>query len=64
LEQLQKEFTAGLENAETYQKPGRAVAVNRELSAVTEDLARVVADWEQAASRLGELLGEVAPSAN
>ena len=62
LEQLQKEFTAELEDPETYQKPGRAVAVNRELSAVTEDLARVVADWEQAASRLSELLGEVAPA--
>jgi ATP-binding cassette subfamily F protein 3 len=63
LEQLQKEITAELENPETYHKPGRAVAVNRELSAVTEDLARVVADWEQAASRLSELLGEVATAA-
>jgi ATP-binding cassette, subfamily F, member 3 len=56
LEQLQKEFAAELENPETYQKPGRAVAVNRELSAVTEDLARVNADWEQAAERLSELM--------
>lgn len=55
LEQLQKDFTAELENPETYQKPGRAVAVNRELSAVVEDLARTVPDWEQAASRLSEL---------
>jgi ATP-binding cassette subfamily F protein 3 len=55
LEQLQKDFTVELENPETYQKPGRAVAVNRELSAVVEDLARTVADWEQAASRLSEL---------
>ena len=55
LEQLQKDFAAELERAETYQKPGRAVAVNRELSAVTEDLARANADWEDAASRLGEL---------
>jgi ATP-binding cassette, subfamily F, member 3 len=56
LEQLQKEFTAELENPETYEKSGRAVAVNRELSAVTEDLARVNADWEQAAERLSELM--------
>jgi ATP-binding cassette subfamily F protein 3 len=61
LEQLQKEFTAELENPETYQKPGRAVAVNRELSAVTEDLARTVADWEEAGTRLGELEVEAAP---
>jgi ATP-binding cassette subfamily F protein 3 len=62
LEQLQKEFTAELEDPQTYQKPGRAVTVNRELSAVTEDLARTVADWEQAASRLGELVAGAAPS--
>ena len=36
LEQLQKEFTAELEDPETYNKPGRAVVVNRELSAVAE----------------------------
>jgi len=62
LEQLQKEFTAELENPETYQKPGRAVAVNRELSAVTEDLARVNADWEQAAERLSELTDAKEPT--
>jgi ATP-binding cassette subfamily F protein 3 len=56
LEQLQQEFTAELENPETYQKPGRAVAVNRELSAVVEDLARVIADWEQAAERLSAVV--------
>jgi ATP-binding cassette, subfamily F, member 3 len=59
LEQLQKDFTAELENPATYEKPGRAVAVNRELSAVTEDLARVIADWEEAASRLNELAASV-----
>jgi len=62
LEQLQKEFTAELENPETYQKPGRAVAVNRELSAVIEDLARVNADWEQAAERLSELTDAKEPT--
>jgi ATP-binding cassette subfamily F protein 3 len=55
LEQTQKELTAELEKPETYEKPGRAVAVNRELSAATEDLARATASWEQAASRLNEL---------
>jgi ATP-binding cassette, subfamily F, member 3 len=55
LEQKQKELATELEKPETYEKPGRAVAVNRELSAATEDLARAVASWEQAASRLNEL---------
>ncbi len=55
LEQLQKEFTAELENPETYHKGGRAVVVNRELSAVIEDLTRVTADWEQAEERLTAL---------
>ena len=55
LEQLQKDFTAELENPETYQKSGRAVVVNRELSAVIEDLARATEDWEEAALRLSEL---------
>ncbi len=54
LEQLQKELTAELEKPETYEKPGRAVAVNRELMHVTEDLARTVADWEQEAAHLNE----------
>jgi ATP-binding cassette, subfamily F, member 3 len=55
LEQTQKELAAELEKPETYERPGRAVAVNRELSAATEDLARAVESWEQAASRLNEL---------
>jgi ATP-binding cassette subfamily F protein 3 len=55
LEQAQKEFAAELEKPETYDKPGRAVAINRELSHITDDLARAVADWEQAAARLNEL---------
>ena len=55
LEHKQKELTAELEKSETYEKPGRAVAVNRELTTVTEDLGRAIADWEQAAARLAEL---------
>jgi ATP-binding cassette subfamily F protein 3 len=55
LEQTQKELAAELEKPETYDKPGRAVAVNRELSTVTEDLSRATADWEQAAARVNEL---------
>jgi ATP-binding cassette subfamily F protein 3 len=46
LEQAQRELAAELEKPETYDKPGRAVAINRELSHITEDLARAVAEWE------------------
>jgi ATP-binding cassette, subfamily F, member 3 len=56
LEQRQKELTAELENPDTYQQPGRAVAVNRELTGVTDDLAEATAKWEQAAAKLSELM--------
>ena len=61
LEQKQKELAAELEKPETYDKPGRAVAINRELSTVTEDLARATADWEQAAARVNELKPALKP---
>jgi ATP-binding cassette subfamily F protein 3 len=50
LEELQKTLAAELENPETYEKPGRAVAANRELSHVVEDLAKATAEWEEASS--------------
>ncbi len=56
LEQRQKELTAELENPDTYQQPGRAVAVNRELTGVTDDLTEATAKWEQAAAKLSELM--------
>ena len=61
LEQKQKELAAELENPETYDQPGRAVAVNRELSTVTEDLTRATADWEHAAARVNELKPALKP---
>jgi ATP-binding cassette subfamily F protein 3 len=61
LEEKQKELAAELEKPETYDKPGRAVAVNRELSTVTEGLARATADWEQAAARVNELKPALKP---
>ncbi len=64
LEQLQKELTAELENQETYRKPGRAVAVNRELTGVTEDLARATAEWDQATTRLAEMTDAAAQRAH
>jgi ATP-binding cassette subfamily F protein 3 len=55
LETRQRELTAELEKPETYQQPGHAVTINRELTAVTDALARDVAEWERAVARLEEL---------
>jgi ATP-binding cassette subfamily F protein 3 len=46
LEEQQKELTAALEDPATYQPGGRATTINRDLSAVTQDLARLTAEWE------------------
>jgi ATP-binding cassette subfamily F protein 3 len=48
LEGKQKELVAALENPAAYDSGGRAVAINRELSAVTDDLARLTNEWESA----------------
>lgn len=55
LETKQKELATELENPATYDQPGRAVAVNRELQYVTEDLERGTKEWEAAASQLESL---------
>jgi len=55
LEVRQTELTADLEKSETYEKPGAALQINRDLSAVMENLERLTAAWEQAASKLAEL---------
>jgi len=46
LEGQQKELVAALEDPAAYEPGGRAVAINRELSAVTDDLARLTHEWE------------------
>jgi ATP-binding cassette subfamily F protein 3 len=46
LEGQQKELAAALEDAATYTPGGRATAINRDLSAVSHDLARLTAKWE------------------
>ena len=46
LEGRQKELTAALEDPATYQPGGSAIAINRDLSAVSHDLARLTAEWE------------------
>ena len=52
LETKQNEITAELEKPETYNSPGRAQHLNRELSATVDLLQAATAEWEKAASRL------------
>ena len=52
LEERQKELAAELEKPETYADAGKAVAINRELSHVTDELIEATARWEQAAEQL------------
>src|SRR5437867_2874655 len=46
LEGQQKEMAAALEDPSAYKPGGRAAAINRDLSAVAHDLARLTAEWE------------------
>jgi ATP-binding cassette, subfamily F, member 3 len=48
LEGQQKELAIELEDPVVYEAGGRAVAINRELSAVSDELARLTAEWEKA----------------
>ena len=48
LEGQHKELLASLEDPAAYEPGGRAVAINRELSAVADDLARLTREWETA----------------
>jgi ATP-binding cassette, subfamily F, member 3 len=59
LEKRQEELTAELEKPETYEQPGRAMEVNRELTGVAEALARDITEWEQAAAKLSELQSQL-----
>jgi ATP-binding cassette subfamily F protein 3 len=52
LEARQAEITAELEAPETYSHPGRAQALNRELSIVVSQLQTASADWERGAAKL------------
>ncbi|PYJ08895.1 MAG: ABC transporter ATP-binding protein [Verrucomicrobia bacterium] len=55
LELRQAEMIAELEKPETYQTPGRAQQINRELGRVREQLAQLNPEWEQQAARLEAL---------
>jgi hypothetical protein len=48
LEEQQKELAAALEDPKPYEPGGRATAINRELSSIADDLARLIAEWESA----------------
>ena len=51
LEGRQKELTEELEKPETYERGGAATQLNRELQAVSTDLARLTAEWEKMGER-------------
>ena len=55
LEAKQVELTAELEKHETYEKPGRAQEINRELAHVQERLAQATPEWEAAESKLATI---------
>jgi ATP-binding cassette subfamily F protein 3 len=58
LEGRQKELIADLEDPAAYEAGGHAIAINRELSAVSDDLARLTAEWENA-TKAGEQVSVV-----
>jgi ATP-binding cassette subfamily F protein 3 len=55
LESRQKEMVAELEKPETYEQPGRAQQINRELVSVQNRLAELNPRWEEQATRLAAL---------
>jgi ATP-binding cassette subfamily F protein 3 len=58
IQQLEKqvtELTADLEDPATYEKPGRAVVVNRELLHAQERLAELNPEWETEAGKLSAI---------
>ena len=55
LENRQHEIVAELEKAETYEQPGLAQRLSRELVDLRETLASLSSEWEAAATKLAEL---------
>ncbi len=55
LETLQGELTKELEKPKTYDEPGRAQEVNRELSGVVGNLQSLTSEWEVAVAKLSEI---------
>jgi ATP-binding cassette subfamily F protein 3 len=52
LEAKQAELVAELEKPETYTVPGKAQHLNRELTAVVDQIQAATQAWEEAARRL------------
>ena len=52
LEAQQKELVAALEDPAVHEVGGKAVSINRELSNVTADLARLTREWEAATEKV------------
>jgi ATP-binding cassette subfamily F protein 3 len=55
LEERQRQLTEELEKQETYETPGRAQQINRELVAVQDDLAQLTPRWEEEATKLAAI---------
>jgi ATP-binding cassette subfamily F protein 3 len=55
LEAKQNDLTAELEAPETYNSPGKAQHLNRELSVLVDQLQAATTAWEVAAAKLAEL---------
>jgi len=55
LEKKQTELAAELEKPETYQQPGRAMEINRDLIYTQERLAELTPEWEAAATKLEDI---------
>jgi ATP-binding cassette subfamily F protein 3 len=55
LERLHAALTAELQLTATYEKQGRILEINMELARIHDDLPRLNAQWEAAASRLAEI---------
>ncbi len=60
LESRQGEIVLEMEKPETYEKPGLAAHLNRELVDLQDQLKELNPQWEAAANRLAELDGETA----
>lgn len=57
LERRQGELVVELEAPATYESPARALALNRELTDVVDELAVATEEWASAASQLQEIAG-------
>src|SRR5437762_2141029 len=55
LEEQQKELAAALEDPAAYTPGGHAIAINRDLSALSHDLARLTAEWESVTAVVAEV---------